>query len=185
MIIGVTGFFAAGKDTFADILIQQGYKHVSLSDMLRAELRQRGEEVTIPRLTEVGNLLRAQNGPGVLAEKALRILPTDGESVVTSIRHSAEVEALRARPDFIMVFVDAPIRMRYERSILRGRGGDPITFEAFEEAEKQQMESKDPNAQQLAECKNRADFVVMNVGSAQALQAKVESLIQKATAPKE
>ena len=55
MIVGVTGFFAAGKDTVAEILQERGFRHVSLSDIIREEIRSRGEEVTIPHLTTVGN----------------------------------------------------------------------------------------------------------------------------------
>ena len=177
MIVGVTGFFAAGKDTVAEILQERGFRHVSLSDIIREEIRARGEEVTIPRLTAVGNELRAANGPQVLAERALKQLPADGDAVVTSIRHGAEVEALRRRPDFRMVFVDAPIRVRYERSRARARGGDPVSFFEFQSAERAQMTSRDPNSQQLANCRQMADVVIMNDGTVDNLKEKVGRVV--------
>ena len=179
MIVGVTGFFAAGKDTVAEILQERGFRHVSLSDIIREEIRSRGEEVTIPLLTAVGNELRAQHGPQVLAERALALLPADGDAVVTSIRHSAEVEALRGRPDFRMVFVDAPIRMRYERSRSRARGGDPVSFFEFQSAERAQMESHDPNAQQLAKCRELADAIVINDQTPVELEEKVARVVEQ------
>ena len=179
MIIGVTGFFAAGKDTAAEYLMEKGFEHVSLSDIIRDEIRARGEEITIPRLTETGNALRSAHGPGVLAERALAKLPDTSDAVVTSIRHTSEIAALRQRPDFTMVFVDAPIRMRYERSRARARGGDPVSFEEFAEAERRQMESADPNAQQLGACRDAADVVIQNDATLDALHGAVDALLEE------
>ena len=182
MIAGVTGFFAAGKDTVAEMLEARGFRHVSLSDMIRAELRRRGEAIAIPRLTEVGNELRTRSGPGVLGEMALEALEGAENAVVTSIRHGAEVAALRGRPDFVMCFVDAPVRLRYDRSRGRARDGDPVSLEEFETAERAQMQSADPNAQQLAVCRELADFVIENDGSRAELEVKVERMLEEAAA---
>ncbi len=35
MIVGVTGLFCAGKDTFAAMLEKRSFAHISLSDMIR------------------------------------------------------------------------------------------------------------------------------------------------------
>ena len=95
MIVGITGFFSAGKDSAAEYLVAKGYRHVSLSDIIREEMRARGLEITINNLTRTGNELRSNEGPDVLACRALAILPDDADAVVTSIRHGAEVEAQR------------------------------------------------------------------------------------------
>jgi len=180
MIVGVTGFFAAGKDSFAEILVRRGFKHISLSDIIRAEIRRRGAEITIPRLTEVGNELRRDFGPQVLAERALEVLPAQGDAVVTSIRHGSEVQTLRSRRSFVMVFVDAPIQLRYERNVRRGRGGDPMTVEEFVAAEHTQMRSDDPDSQQLSVCKNMADFIILNDGSFQEFEEKTDQVLKQA-----
>ena len=181
MIIGVTGYFCAGKDTIADYLQTKGFAHVSLSDMLREELKRRGKKITIPNLTEVGNELRRTSGPGVLGEKAIEAIDFSRNWVVTSIRHPAEVEALRSRPDFFLVFVDAPRKIRFERSMGRARKGDPQTFEEFEAAEKQQLSPKggDPAAQALSSCKKIADEKINNNASQEKLQDKVTDIVAK------
>ena len=177
MIIGVTGFFAAGKDMFAEILKRKGFKHVSLSDIIRSEIIARGDQITIPLLTEVGNELRSEFGPQVLAERALAALSTDGDAVVTSIRHGAEVDSLRLRQDFSMIFIDAPLQLRFQRSLARSRPGDPMTVEEFSAAEAGQMESNDPNGQQLLICKEMADIVIVNEGSVEEFRSKVEKVL--------
>jgi len=178
MILGVTGYFCAGKDTLAQFLEKRGFVHISLSDIIRAEIRSRGQRVTLKRLTDVGNELRRRYGAGVLAVRALRRMNQYTRYVVTSIRHPAEIETLRLRRDFVLVFVDAPQRVRWERSLARARKGDELpTFEEFVAAEKRQLASDDPDAQQLALCREEADLVLRNDGTLEDFQARaIEAL---------
>ena len=69
----------------------------------------------------MGNRLRAEYGPAVLAERVKAKLSPDQNYVVDSIRNPYEVESLRARGDFHLLHVDAPVAIRYER--VRRRGG--------------------------------------------------------------
>jgi dephospho-CoA kinase len=178
MIVGVTGFFAAGKDTVADYLVEdRRFRHISLSDLIRQTLRDEGREVNIPNLTETGTRIRRERGPGALAEMALEAMADGSDCVVTSIRHPAEVEALRRRGDFSMLFVDAPIALRYERSVSRAREGDAQSFEAFESAESAQMSSDDSNAQRLSACRDMADHVIDNDSTVEALRRAVDEAI--------
>jgi len=181
MITGVTGFFCSGKDTMAEFLQQKGFKHISLSDIIRDELRLRGLKVTIPNLTRGGNELRRDHGPGVLAERALDRVDHARSWVVTSIRHPAEVGTLRGRPDFVMVFVDAPRRIRYERSNGRARKGDPVTFEKFKAEETRQMRPQggDPAAQALAATRELADQCIRNGGSLESFRMRIEKFLKK------
>ena len=179
MIIGVTGFFAAGKDTFAEYLEEKGFVHISLSDMIRDELRSRGMEINIPNLTTVGNELRREGGSGVLADRAVKKFDSDENIIVTSIRHPDELAALRSgAKNFTMFFVNAPMEQRFERCKQRGRAGDALTLEAFAAAEKQQLESDDPSAQQLVACRDLADVEIMNDSDLETFQNKIDAQIE-------
>ena len=181
MIVGVTGFFCSGKDTLAEFLQAKGFEHVSLSDIIRTEMRERGTRITIPNLTKVGNELRGEFGPGVLAQRALECIDYSRNWVVTSIRHPAEVQALRARPDFVMVFVEASRRRRFERSQSRRRSGDPRSFEDFVAQEQRQMSARDgdPAAQNLAACREAADQKIRNDGTLESFQRRITRFLQK------
>jgi dephospho-CoA kinase len=181
MIYGVTGFFCSGKDTMAEVLESKGFAHISLSDMIREELRERGMEIAIPNLTEVGNELRREHGPGVLGERALARIDASRDWVITSIRHPAEVEALRKDSDFVMVFVDAPRRLRFERSLGRAREGDPDTLEEFAAQEERQMSARggDPAAQALAACREMADERIENDSTLERFKEKIELLVSR------
>jgi len=50
-IIGIGGTNASGKDTVAQMLVKKyGWQYVSLSDLLRDELKSRGESITRKKL---------------------------------------------------------------------------------------------------------------------------------------
>jgi dCMP deaminase len=180
MILGVTGFFCAGKDSLAAYLEKKGFLHISLSDMIREEIQSRGHEVTLARLTEVGNELRRRYGAGVLAVRALRCVNNYGRYVITSIRHPGEVETLRLRRDFVLLFVEAPRRVRYDRSVARARKGDNLpTFEEFVAVEKKQLAGGDPDAQQLALCRHEADVILRNDRSLTVFHSRIEKALRE------
>ena len=179
MILGVTGFFCAGKDSLAAYLEKKGFLHISLSDMIREEIQSRGQEVTLARLTEVGNELRRRYGAGVLAVRALRCVNDYGRYVITSIRHPGEVETLRLRRDFVLLFVEAPRRVRYDRSVARARKGDNLpSFEEFAAVEKKQLAGGDPDAQQLALCRDEADVILRNDRSLTVFHSRIEKALR-------
>lgn len=181
MIVGITGFFCSGKDTMADILRAKGFAHVSLSDIIREELASRQMAVTIPNLTEVGNELRRAHEPGVLAERALQRMDFGRNWVVTSIRHPAEVAALRRRIDFVLVFLDAPQKVRFERSQARARPGDPTTLEEFIAWETRQLDPHqgDPAAQAMAACRDLADERIENATDINDLRGKADAFVAR------
>ena len=179
MIVGITGFFCAGKDTMADMLRAKGFAHISLSDIIREELAHRAIPLTIPNLTDVGNELRRNGGPGILAQRALDRVDFSRNWAVTSIRHPAEVAALRRRSDFQLVFLDAPQPLRFQRSQLRNRPGDPATLEEFQAWEARQLDPHqgDPAAQSMAACRDLADLKLDNASTLDALRARVDTLV--------
>jgi dCMP deaminase len=180
MILGMTGFFCSGKDTLADYLQKKNFVHISLSDMIRDELRARGQAVTLARLTETGNELRRRFGAGILAVRALKQMNDYSRYLVTSIRHPGEIETLRLRRDFVLMFVDAPRRKRWEWCRDRRREGDELqTFEGFVAAEKRQLASDDPNGQQLLACRKMADIVLNNNGTVDALYTKMGATLRE------
>lgn len=177
LVIGLTGRNCAGKDTVADLLEPRGFERHSLSDALREELRARGVPITREALIALGRELREKEGPAVLAERMKRMIRTE-RVVLVSVRSPAEVESLRRLARFRLVAVDAPIEVRFRREMARRREQAPLTFEAFRALEAME-ESTDPNAQQLGATIRLADRTVENGGTKEALEAKVEALVEE------
>ena len=178
MIMGLTGRMAAGKGTVADLLKARGFVYHSLSDVIRSVARERGLESSRANLTVIGNELRGEGGPSVLADRVLGWLEEGSDYVIDSVRNPAEVEALaRGRADFVMVCVDAPAAVRFERLTARGRLGDVQTLEEFEAQEARELHTDDPTTQQLLATEAKATHRIDNSGGLEALKRAVDSLL--------
>lgn len=179
MIIGVTGSYAAGKDTVGEYLKSKGFVARSLSDIIREEVRKEGKEETRQNLIDKGNEIRSKFGPGELAKRTIHKILGSGEekTVVTSIRNPKEVEEFRKSANFILWFVDAPARLRYNRLVKRSRTGDIGSFEEF--VEKERIENSDnPNNQQLGKVAEIADAILQNDYDLENLYKQIDALIK-------
>ncbi|MDD4785078.1 MAG: hypothetical protein PHH12_01305, partial [Candidatus Shapirobacteria bacterium] len=79
---------------------------------------------------------------------------------------------------FTLLAIDADPKIRYERISSRGSSTDNVSFEKFLTDEQREMESTDPNKQNLSECIKRADFVIDNNGSMEKLNEEIEKILQ-------
>ena len=135
MIIGLTGKNGSGKGEVAKFLQERGFRYFSLSDVLREQASKEDVPVTRDNLVELGNRLRSEFGPGVLAERIFSRLDPEKNYVVDSVRHPFEVQVFRRRQDFYLACVEAPSKTRFERLRDRGRENDPTCLEEFENLE--------------------------------------------------
>jgi len=179
VILGVSGPYGAGKGEVVEYLRARSFYPLSLSDVLRDELRTRGEEETRERMIATGNELRARHGLAVLAERLCARLLPDRNYVIDSIRHPAEVAALRAQGrGFRLVWVDADPGVRIERLRSRNRPGDPASLATLLEQEGRERSGGGESAQQLDAVAALADFRVRNEGSLSALHAAVQGVLE-------
>ena len=170
-LIGLTGTNAAGKGEVAAYLKTKGFEAFSLSDVIREHLRKRGLDVTRDNLIAAGNSLRRRYGADILARRVMK--KVTGRMVVDSIRNSREVAFLRRQKGFILVGVDAPAGLRYERTRRRGRAESAGTFEEFVKKEKQEM-AGGTSGQQIRRCLDLADVTIVNDGSLRALHRQIK-----------
>lgn len=177
MIIGITGSYGAGKDSAAEILQKMNFFHISFSDMIREEIRNRKEKITRDRLITVGNELRKTFGADVLARRALE-KAEDGENYVfTSIRNPSEVMLLQERKDFVLVTVTALEHIRLKRILQRNRENDPKTIKELREKEGLEN-AKNENSQQLNKVAGMARITVNNNTSIENLNGKMSKLVE-------
>lgn len=176
-MLGLTGANAAGKGEVAAYLSERGFARHSLSDLVREEAAHRDLPPEREQLISIGNLLRREFGPGVLAERILpRLVST--RHIVDSIRNPAEVAVLRRAPRFRLIGIRAPLEVRFRRSLARARPGDPLTLAEFERREREENGS-DPQAQQLEATFRLADYVLDNDCGLDALHRAVDGLLER------
>lgn len=177
MIIGLTGKNGSGKGEAAKHLQALGYQYYSLSDVLREEAAKQGKAVTRENLVVLGNCLRQDFGPGVLAERILGRLDPEKNYVIDSVRHPSEAAVLKRRKDFFLVAVEASQKVRFDRTLVRQRENDPVTFDEFKKLEDREASSGKTTDQQLDETIRMADDVIQNNHSLEDFYGKIKKLI--------
>ncbi|MBI3990743.1 MAG: AAA family ATPase [Candidatus Omnitrophica bacterium] len=176
MIIGLTGTNAAGKGEVAKYLINKGFAYHSLSDILREEAARRGLNHTRENLIQLGNELRKDGGPGILAKMLKGKI--GNKDIVDSVRNPAEIKELSGEPGFILIGVDAPVELRFQRAVKRKRQGDGFTLQEFKE--KEAKENSDlPEAQQLNKCLELADARIINDKTLDVLYENIDKIIKR------
>ena len=150
-IIGLAGTFASGKDTLGHYLVTEyGYLHVSTSDMVRQEAMKAHGSIERPVLHETANTLRHDRGAGVFAELAITLFKAKLESgndykglVVSGLRSLGEAKAIKAAGGTLL-FVDAPIEIRYGRMVSRKRDDETkLTLDEFAAQEAKELTVED------------------------------------------
>jgi dephospho-CoA kinase len=172
-LIGLTGTNGAGKGEAAAFFSARGYAYFSLSDVIREELRARGEAVSRDNLIRAGNELRERYGPDVLAQRIMA--KVGGPAVIDSIRNTHEVAFLRLQPGFILLAIDAPVEVRFARVAARGRDESAADLESFRKKEEQERTGGE-TSQQLEACMAAADRLILNDGTIPDLHRKLEEI---------
>ncbi|HDD70743.1 MAG TPA: hypothetical protein ENF94_01130 [Candidatus Woesearchaeota archaeon] len=181
MIIGLTGSYCSGKDTIANMLIERDFLHISLSDLLRNEMKKKNIKITRASLIRFANDLRKKFGPGVLARVAFNSMMPNTNYVISSIRNLFELEVLKSGKNFIHVHIEAPAKIRFERLLKRkDRPEDDKlkTFKDFVEYEKKEQ-GDDPLKQQLHIVSQNPDVIIRNDKSLDVLKKKVNKFLKK------
>ena len=178
VLVGLTGRNASGKTTVVQWFAGRGVRTVSCSDSIRAWLAEQGIEESREALIEGGRELRRRGGSGILAEMLLEALG-GGDAVIDSIRTPGEVEALRARDDFILIEVTAGADSRWARSQGRARPGDPADRATFVAQEESEEVASDEAGQALVATAEMADLILINEGTVEGLHEDLENLLDR------
>lgn len=163
-LVGVSGTFASGKDTIAEFLVKDfQFMHVSTGDMVRKVAQEKYGSIERPVLAKTATELRYANGAGALVLEALK---EQRPLVVTGIRTLGEAKTLKAAGG-ILLFVDAPVEVRYDRVRSRARDQETeLTLEQFAANEETELyagpNDEDFNIRGIGQI---ADITIENTGS--------------------
>lgn len=181
IIIGVTGYIAAGKGTFTDIVRNEfGFGYYAIVDRVREFAAMQFKELTRENLQYTGNHVQKLFGPDIFARLiAAQIWADQKEKVVVeSIRNPQEYAFLAQRPDFFMVAVTAPLEIRFARLQRRNREGDPKTLQEFFIADQRDRGiGQDLSGQQVDRCIGLAEFTFENSGTKEDFETQVRDFI--------
>jgi len=180
--IGLTGSLAAGKGVVSEFLKDRGFVYISLSDELREIAKEKKLEVTRKNLQDLGNILREEQGAGVLALKVVEKIRTQNyeKAIIDGIRNPAEIVVLKKLKNFCLIAVDAPQDLRFKRMLERNRESDPKTWEAFLDVDNRDKGfGESATGQAVAKCMEQADHILFNFGGLDEIQEKVKKAYEK------
>lgn len=178
-IIGLSGTNGSGKDTVGMMLAEKhGFMFVSVTELLRDELRKRGQPVEREYLRALSTEWRRQSGYGVLVDKAVALYrsgPNEYKGLVmASLRNPAEADSVHELGGQVW-WIDADPRVRYERiqanAATRGRAGeDDKTYEQFLAEEAAEMHTTgDAATLNMSAVREKSDVFLQNGGNDLAL----------------
>lgn len=179
--LGLTGTNNAGKGEVAKYLISKGFVYYSCSDELRKEAKKMGLPETREILGhKIGDDLRRRFGKGILGKRIYEEIQKNKNNlvIIDSLRNLEEVNELRKLKNFNLIFVDAPVELRYKRALERKRITDHISLEEFKRVE--EKEEKGINTlMKMEDCYKNADFKIINDSDLKTLYKKIEEILEK------
>ena len=182
-IIGIGGTNGSGKDTVGQLLAEEfGFLFISVTDILRAECRDRGLPVVRENLREISAEWRRELGMGAPIDRGIAVYDKSGKNykgvVLASLRHPGESDRVHELGGTVW-WIDADPQVRYERVRAGNRGRseeDEKTFEEFmadEAAEMTPPPDGGPTALNAAAVRDGADVMITNGGDLDALREQI------------
>ena len=177
--IGLTGSMGSGKGEVAKCFEQFHFNYISLSDIVREEIRKK-ERINRSTMQDIGNKLREDGGPAILARKVIDKIRISRKKnwIIDGIRNPAEVLELKKLPRFHLIGVKSDLPVLMERIFSRRRRTDRIKISELKKTIEREWGTGEPeNGQQVGKCMKMADHILENNGSLEELKIKCKKIL--------
>ncbi len=180
-VIAFVGYPLSGKSTAAQVAREMGIPVVVMGDIVREEAARRGLELTDENLGKVASELREKEGMDAIARRCIPKIREEarksGIVVVDGIRGIAEIERFKKAfgDDFILIAIESPLEVRFERAKMRKRSDDVEKLEDLEERDRREERWGMREAMEIA------DFTVENTGDYEDFVDKIRQILLKLT----
>lgn len=126
-LILITGMAGSGKTTLAQMMKQNGYRVLTMGDVIRNEVKFRGLPSNPENLGEMAKEIREHGGDAAVAKKCIPLIIGEVNTLVAvdGIRSLDEVYVFEEAFNIILVAVHASPETRFQRLRNRGRSDDP------------------------------------------------------------
>ncbi len=181
LVFAFVGAPAAGKTEAASVAKEMGIPVITMGEVIREELRKRGLPLNDKNAGRIATELREREGMDAIAKRCVPLIKAQKKSagknkkviVVDGIRGIAEVETFKKEfgDGFVLVRVDAPLQLRYERIKTRGRSDDLLSIAGFKEREEREL------GWGMEEAMKKADKVVKNEGYLEEFKEQIKGVL--------
>jgi dephospho-CoA kinase len=178
LVIGLVGPGGSGKDTVSSYLKKQyGAEEFRFSFFLVETLKFFNLEVSRDNSTWLANTLRHRFGRDVLTralEKKIEDLSQSKIVVINGIRLPSDYKFVRSFEKNVLVALQVPDRIRWERVVKRKeKTDDQVSFKEF----KKQTSGK--NEKYIPDLMKKADFTIDNGGGRAKMKKEVDKMMSQ------
>jgi len=178
-VIAFVGLPLSGKTTASKVAEEMGIPVVCMGDVVREEAKKRGLPLTDEVLGSIASELRQKEGLDAIAKRCIPIIrekaKEKGIVVVDGIRGIAEVERFKKEfgDDFILINIESPIELRFERALKRKRDDDIKTIEELKRRDEREL------SWNMGEAMRVANFTIENTSDIQTFVEKIRDLLNQ------
>ncbi|WP_338726646.1 AAA family ATPase [Haladaptatus sp. DJG-WS-42] len=177
-VIGIVGLPGSGKSEAATVAKELEIPVLTMGDVIRAECRERGLDITEDNMGLVATDLREHGGLAAVADRSLPLIEARLEDsdvvLVDGIRGAAEVERFEEAfgDEFVLASIEVPFETRLAR--IRDRGRDPTAEAKADLRERDEREL----GYGMGEAMELADVVIENTTSLTAFHESIRTLLE-------
>ena len=167
----------SGKGEFSSVAEEQNIPVVVMGDAIRKEVRRQGLPPTDDSMGKVAKTLRNEFGMAAIAHACIPLIEEQADKenkviLVDGIRGDAEVrEFMEHFPGFVLIFIDAPLEIRFKRLSERGRSDDLKNIEELIIRDERECSFG------LLKAIKMATIIISNKGSREDFRQKVYSCL--------
>ncbi len=178
-VIAFVGLPLSGKSTAANVAKEMGIPVVCMGDVVREEAKKRGVPQTDENLGRIAEELRKKEGMDAIAKRCIPIIREKGKDtgvvVVDGIRGIAEVERFKKEfgEDFVLINIEAPLEIRFQRALKRKRSDDVRTIEELKARDEREL------SWNMGEAMRMANITIENVGGLEEFKEKVRAVLEQ------
>ncbi len=178
-VIAFVGLPLSGKSTAAKVAEEMGIPVVCMGDVVREEAKRRGLPLTNDVLGSIAEELRRKEGMDAIAKRCIPVIREKGKDVgvvvVDGVRGMAEVERFRKEfgDDFILIAIEAPLEVRFQRALKRGRSDDVKSLEELRRRDEREL------SWNLGEAMKYANITVENKSGIEEFRDKIREILKE------
>lgn len=186
IVICITGTMTSGKGALQYFLIDRGFKAIRHTQpILDYGLKKKLDMKDRANWFKSVATLRKKFGMQVLAKKADEKIEEEERYVICPIRNPEDLKYFKNKYNALIIYVDAPVDLRYKRTYLKELGVS-MTREEFEKKDKFEYDPKGEDRKyypNIRKCKEMADAIIINDKTLNDLNTELEKVLRKYKIP--